>query len=73
MDRTARRQFRPDTLPASRRAVVVTGETADGAGLRLAGDREIVLTLRDGLAAGTAREIADLLNDAVENVTLLAG
>jgi hypothetical protein len=73
MDRPASRRFRPDTLPASRRPVVVTDETPDGAGLQLAGDREIVLTLRDDLAAGTAREIADLLNDAVENVTLLAG
>lgn len=73
MDNLASCQFRPDALPASRRPLVVTEETPDGAGLQLAGDRGIVLTLREDVDVGTARRIADLLNDAVENVTLVAG
>lgn len=68
-----RYRFRPDTLPASRRPVVVTEESRGDAGLHLAGDREIVLTLREDAPAETARRLADLLNDAVENVSLLAG
>lgn len=73
MTHPTRRRFRPDTLPASRRPVVVTAEASDGAGLELAGDREIVLALRDDVSVGTARRLAELLNDAVEDVTLMAG
>lgn len=73
MPRRPRYRFCSDRLPASRRPVVVTEETPDSAGLQLAGDRQILLTLREDASAGTARHLADLLNEAVENVSLLAG
>lgn len=72
MPRRSRYRFRPDSLPASRRPVLVTEQSSDPAGLELAADREIVLTLREDLPPDTARRIADLLNDAVENVSLLS-
>lgn len=71
MSSPARYQFRTDRLPASRRPVVVT-DRDDAGGVELAGDREVLLALRDDVSSETARRLAALLNDAVENVSLLS-